>query len=192
MRSLIEYLGCGKIYKRDKLVDFIIGKFNDLSEKLIPFFKNHPILGVKLLDYLDFMQAIEIIKNKSHLTEEGLDRIRQIKARMNKERKFSITMEETKENMQEDGLYCLAAKEDVPISASLLSDGTKCTKLKISTQRGNPVNIYEKCSLEGFKLIGSFASARRAGLFLGMSGNTINKYINSGAIYKERYKFSSK
>lgn len=183
MRSLIEYLGscfAGKIYKRDKSVDFIIGKFNDLSEKLIPFFKNHTILGVKFLDYLDFMQAIEIINNKSHLTEEGLDRIRLIKARMNKERKFSITMEETKEIMQEDGLYCLAAKEDVPISASLPSEATKYTKLKISTNfvRGNPMNIYEKSS-EGFKLIGSFVSARRAGLFLGMSGNTINKYKNS-------------
>lgn len=32
--------------------------------------------------------------------------------------------------------------------------------------RGNPIYIYEKCSTEGFKLIGSFVSARRAGKFL--------------------------
>jgi len=66
------------------------------------------------------------------------------------------------------------------------------TKLKISAAHGNPVNIYEKCSSEGFKLIGSFVSARRAGKFLDISGSTVIRYMNSCEIYKERYKFSSK
>jgi group I intron endonuclease len=66
------------------------------------------------------------------------------------------------------------------------------TKLKMSAIRGNPVNIYEKCSSEGFKLIGSFVSARRAGKFLDISGSTVIRYMNSGEIFKERYKFSSK
>jgi len=66
------------------------------------------------------------------------------------------------------------------------------TKLKMSTKHGNPVNIYEKYSDEGFKLIGSFVSARRAAKFLEMSGSTVIRYMNSGAIYKDRYKFSSK
>jgi len=66
------------------------------------------------------------------------------------------------------------------------------TKLKMSTIRGNPVNIYEKVSSEGFKLIGCFVSARRAAKFLGISGNTITKYMNSGEIFKDRYKISSK
>lgn len=66
------------------------------------------------------------------------------------------------------------------------------TKLLMSTKRGNPINVYEKCSSEGFKLIGSFVSARRAGKFLDISGSTIIKYMKSGAIFKDRYKFSSK
>ena len=66
------------------------------------------------------------------------------------------------------------------------------TKLKMSAVRGNPVNIYEKCSSEGFKLIGSFVSARRAGKFLYISGSTVIRYMNSGEIYKKRYKFSFK
>ena len=66
------------------------------------------------------------------------------------------------------------------------------TKLKMSAIRGNPVNIYEKCYSEGFKLIGNFVSAIRAGKFLGISGNTVIRYMNSGKIFKERYKFSSK
>ena len=66
------------------------------------------------------------------------------------------------------------------------------TKLLMSSKRGNPVNIYEKCSSEGYELIGSFVSARRAGIFLDLSKSTVIKYMNSGAIYKNRYKFSSK
>jgi group I intron endonuclease len=66
------------------------------------------------------------------------------------------------------------------------------TKLKMSSVSGNMVNIYEKCSSEGFMLIGTFVSARRAANFLNMSGTTVIKYMNSGAIYKDRYKFSSK
>lgn len=75
----------------------------------------------------------------------------------------------------------------------------------MGTKRGNPVNIYEKCSSasrpppllvrgggEGFKLIGSFVSARKAGNFLEISGSTVQRYMKSGAIFKDRYKFSSK
>ena len=66
------------------------------------------------------------------------------------------------------------------------------TKDKMSKTHGNPVNIYEKCSSEGFELIGSFVSARRAAKFLGISGSTVIRYMQSGEIFKERYKFSSK
>jgi len=65
-------------------------------------------------------------------------------------------------------------------------------KLKMSGVRGKPVNIYEKVSSEGFKLIGCFVSARRAANFLNISGSTVIRYMNSGEIYKDRYKFSSK
>lgn len=65
------------------------------------------------------------------------------------------------------------------------------TKLKMSAVRGNPLYIYEKCSSEGFKLIGLFVSARRAGKFLNISGSTVIRYKNSGEIFKDRYKFSS-
>ena len=69
---------------------------------------------------------------------------------------------------------------------------TEETKLRMSSVRGNPIYIYEKCTSEEFKLIGQFISARRAGKFLDISGSTIIRYRNSGEIYKDRYKFSSK
>jgi group I intron endonuclease len=64
------------------------------------------------------------------------------------------------------------------------------TLLKMSASRGYLVNIHEKCDSEGFQLIGSFVSIRRAGKFLGISNNTVRLYINSGEIFKDRYKFT--
>jgi hypothetical protein len=46
----------------------------------------------------------------------------------------------------------------------------------MSSKRGSFVNILEKYDKEGFKLIGSFVSARRAGKFLGISGSTVVRY----------------
>jgi hypothetical protein len=65
------------------------------------------------------------------------------------------------------------------------------TKDKMSKTHGNLVNIYEKCSSKGFELIGSFVSPRKAANFLAMSGSIIIKYMQSGAIFKDKYKFSS-
>jgi len=64
------------------------------------------------------------------------------------------------------------------------------TLLKMSVSRGYPVFIHEKCDSEGFKLISSFVSIRRAANFLGISSNTVRLYINSGKIFKDRYKFT--
>ena len=64
--------------------------------------------------------------------------------------------------------------------------------LKMSAISGNLINIYEKCYGGEYKLIGGFVSARRAGKFLGISGSTVIRYMNSGEVFKDRYKFSSK
>ena len=64
------------------------------------------------------------------------------------------------------------------------------TLLKMSANRGYLVYIHEKCDSDGFKLIGSFVSIRRATKFLNISSNTITRYINSGEIFKDKYKFT--
>jgi hypothetical protein len=69
------------------MVELKITNFKNLEEKVIPFFEKYPIQGVKLKDYLDFVKVIKLMKNKSHLTEQGLNQIRLIKAGMNRGRK---------------------------------------------------------------------------------------------------------
>lgn len=90
MESLISYFGCGNIYLHKKesgiILDFRIVKFKYIIEKLIPLFENNPILGVKALDFADFCKVAELMKNKAHLTKEGLDQIHRIKVGMNRGR----------------------------------------------------------------------------------------------------------
>jgi hypothetical protein len=66
-----------------------VTKFSDIADIIIPFFKKHPIPGVKSKDFHDFCLVAELIKNKAHLTEDGLNQIRLIKAGMNTGRNFS-------------------------------------------------------------------------------------------------------
>ena len=88
MRSLIELLKCGKIFKNREAFDFKVYKLSDILNKIIPFFKKYPILGMKALDFDDWCKVAELMKNKMHLTAEGLEAIRQIKAGMNTGIKF--------------------------------------------------------------------------------------------------------
>jgi hypothetical protein len=63
-------------------------------------------------------------------------------------------------------------------------------KKEISPLIQSPIYISEKCSKEGFKVIGCFFSAKKIAHFLGTSSNAIIKLKNSGEIYKDRYKFT--
>ena len=51
MRSLVDYLGCGKIYVNVGSVDFIVTKFSDITNKLVPLFEKYPIQGIKYLNW---------------------------------------------------------------------------------------------------------------------------------------------
>ena len=64
----------------------MIVKFTNIVEKIIPFFDKYPIQGEKLNDYLDWCKIARLIKNKSHLTNEGLISIKNIKKGMNNSR----------------------------------------------------------------------------------------------------------
>ena len=85
MQSLIKFWNCGEIFKRpdEEAVDFKVSKFSDLTDKVIPFFQRVPLHGLKSQNFTDFCKVADIMKEKGHLTEEGLDQIRLIKAGMN-------------------------------------------------------------------------------------------------------------
>lgn len=53
MKNFILYFGCGRLVKFDQKVNFIVTKFSDIIEKIIPFFNKYSIVGVKALNYND-------------------------------------------------------------------------------------------------------------------------------------------
>jgi len=65
---------------------FVVSKFNDITEIVIPFFDNYPIYGVKSLDYINFKEVALLMKEKGHLNIEGIEKIKRIKSNMNKYR----------------------------------------------------------------------------------------------------------
>jgi hypothetical protein len=90
MSSLISYLGCGKYEKRNSrdLGYYKVTKFADIQGKILPFFQEHKVRGVKWNDFRDWCQVVELMKEKKHLTSECMDQIIKIKAGMNKGRNW--------------------------------------------------------------------------------------------------------
>ena len=87
LRSLIEFFNSGNVFKNGDSYVFKVTKFSELDEKIVPFFKDYPILGAKSKDFYDWLQALDLMKNKAHLAKEGLEQIQLIKAGMNTGRK---------------------------------------------------------------------------------------------------------
>lgn len=85
-KLLIDYLNSGTVIKDKDTYVFQVTKFSDITDKILPFFKEYPVIGSKSEDYNDWLKVVELMKNKAHLTKEGLDSIRLIKAGMNRGR----------------------------------------------------------------------------------------------------------
>ena len=86
--SFIYYLNCGTVNKNKDICVFRVTKFDDIINKIIPLFNNNLILGVKAEDFKDFCLVASMMKNKEHLTLEGLEKIKKIQAGMNRGRKW--------------------------------------------------------------------------------------------------------
>jgi len=88
MRNLVEFLGVGRYFaeKDEEHGNLLITDIEGITNKVIPLFDKYPILGLKSQDFQDFKKVALLIKNKDHLTNEGLEKIRGIRAGMNKSR----------------------------------------------------------------------------------------------------------
>jgi hypothetical protein len=77
MELLIKYLGAGRLEKdsRNPIVHLVIGNFSNLTEIIIPFFNQYPILGFKHLDYLDWCKIANLMTLGYYLKKEGLEEI---------------------------------------------------------------------------------------------------------------------
>jgi len=55
MKRLVSYFDCGRYVLRNNRDngDFIVTKFNDVTERIISFCAKYPIKGIKALDFAD-------------------------------------------------------------------------------------------------------------------------------------------
>jgi hypothetical protein len=65
------------------VVRYNVSKFADNLNIIIPFFNKYPLKGSKNLDFKDFCKVAELINEKAHLTQEGFEKIKNIRAGMN-------------------------------------------------------------------------------------------------------------
>jgi len=82
-------LNCGVVYTHSvNAFVFKVTNFEDIFKKIIPMFKDHPIQGIKKLDFQDFCKVTALIDKGKHLSHKGLAQIILIKNSMNTKRKF--------------------------------------------------------------------------------------------------------
>nr|QCW06898.1 hypothetical protein [Drechslerella brochopaga] len=83
LEHIKNYLGVGRLYKHGpQSIEFCVLNPKDLSI-VISHFDNYPLHSKKRADYELFKQALFLILNKEHLTEQGLRKILGIKASLN-------------------------------------------------------------------------------------------------------------
>ena len=85
-----NYLDCGlieTISTNPNQSIFKLSKQKDIFEKLIPFFNKYSLLGIKLLNFQDFCEVAQLMKDKEHLTDIGIEKIKFLKSGMNTGRK---------------------------------------------------------------------------------------------------------
>ena len=82
LKILKDYFGCGKIYKNKRydnhhehLYRYCVRSVNDLHNIIIPFFKSNKLYTSKQKDFEIFVEIIDLMKKKVHLTKSGLCQI---------------------------------------------------------------------------------------------------------------------
>jgi hypothetical protein len=91
IKYLVEYLDCGVYCLRldRKVVEFTVTKYSSQIEKIIPFFHKYPIVGVKSLDFSDFVKVANILKSKEGTLQSRIEQILRIKGGMNSKREIN-------------------------------------------------------------------------------------------------------
>jgi hypothetical protein len=80
------FQGTGKIWisQKDESCTFVVNSLEEILKVVIPHFDKYPLITKKFADFLQFREVVCIMKNKNHLTLDGLKNIVAIRASINK------------------------------------------------------------------------------------------------------------
>jgi LAGLIDADG endonuclease len=90
MENFVKYFDCGSYKSRAtrEWGEFVVSNLSDIIEKIVPFFQKYKVRGIKSLDFQDWCQIVELMKDggRGGLSQKKLDRIIKIKSGINKGR----------------------------------------------------------------------------------------------------------
>lgn len=83
IQAFLGGIGSINISNSRQSARFDVKKLKDIINIIIPHLKKYPLQGCKLIDFQLWSQCVEILANKEHLTESGLNKIISIKSAIN-------------------------------------------------------------------------------------------------------------
>lgn len=97
--ELKHYFGCGNVYfQKDKRINhqncyrYEVAGRDDLNKVIIPFFREHqPQFRSKQNDFKIFCQLMNMINEREHFTNRGLEKMFKLKQKMHRARRIRET-----------------------------------------------------------------------------------------------------
>jgi hypothetical protein len=85
LHALKAYFGCGVVRTNhgDRMA-YRVRNIDHLLKVIVPFFEKHELKSKKRVDFLKFRQVLLKMKDGTHLSQEGIEAIREIKEQMNR------------------------------------------------------------------------------------------------------------
>ena len=91
LHLLEQFFRCGQVGRNDRHDDhrepmyrFTVRALGDLVDRIVPFFKAHPLFTAKAVDFQKFAKVVRMMRAGVHLDEGGLARIAAIAQTMNR------------------------------------------------------------------------------------------------------------
>jgi LAGLIDADG DNA endonuclease family protein len=85
LHALKAFFGCGVVRNNhgDRLA-YRVRALEHLRGRIVPFFLEHPLKSKKHADFTKFRRVLEMMETGEHLTADGIERIREVAAQMNR------------------------------------------------------------------------------------------------------------
>jgi hypothetical protein len=90
LEDLVPFFGCGKVYAnprydnhREHMYRYVVRRFDDLRDVIVPFFREHPLRTSKRDNFDKFAMIIELMSLRRHLSVPGITEIAGIVQTMN-------------------------------------------------------------------------------------------------------------
>jgi LAGLIDADG endonuclease len=90
LEDLHQFFGVGRLFvnrrhdnHKEDLLQYIVGRRDELLETIIPFFRENPLRTTKRKDFESFVRCMEVVRAGRHRTVQGLIEIAEITQTMN-------------------------------------------------------------------------------------------------------------